>query len=123
MNAQSATHAQTMSPRTKLVQLLVINEVSTSVGEELCISAAKEQSKQDWLLSFDIMLFGFDSVDSNSYAQARSMLVSLSDASQNVVPVALVGLKADLGVSSDITSMVRAGLLWCPAALVCKWLD
>lgn len=88
------------------LQLLVMHEVPISTAEDLCISVLKDQSKQDMLLNNDVMLFGFDSVSSESYAQARSLLVSLSDASNNLVPVALVGLKADLGVSSDITSMV-----------------
>lgn len=101
------------------MQLLVIHEIPASVAEDLCISAAKEHAKQERLLSCDIMLFGFDSVNSESYAQARSMLVSLSDASSNVVPAALVGLKADLGVSSDITAMVRAKVALHSAILTC----
>lgn len=88
------------------MQLLVMHEVPMATAEDLCIAALKDHSKQNMLVESDIMLFGFDSVSSESYAQARSLLVSLSDASNNIVPVALVGLKADLGVSSDITAMV-----------------
>lgn len=94
------------------VQLLVIQELSAATAEDLCISAPKDQTKQDLLLNSDIMLFGFDSVCAESYTQARSLMVSLSDASNNIVPVALVGLKADLGLSSDITSMVCSTIIW-----------
>jgi hypothetical protein len=88
------------------VQVLVLIEVPFSSAEELSISAAKDPAAQERLLRNDAMLFGFDSVSAESYTQARALAVALSDATNNVMPVALLGLKADLGVSSNITSMV-----------------
>lgn len=82
-------------------------EVPVQSAEELSISAAKDPAAQERLLSNDAMLFGFDSASADSYMQARALSVALSDATNNVIPVALLGLKADLGVSSSITSMVR----------------
>jgi hypothetical protein len=87
-------------------QILVLIEVPVSSAEELSISAAKDSATQERLLRNDAMLFGFDSVSADSYTQARALAVALSDATSNVIPVVLLGLKADLGVSSNITSMV-----------------
>ena len=89
------------------MQILVLIEVPVASAEELSISAAKDPKAQERLLRNDAMLFGFDSVSAESYSQARALSVALSDATNNVIPVALVSLKADLGVSSNITSMVR----------------
>jgi hypothetical protein len=107
-------------------QVLVLCEVPIAHAEELSIAAAKDPAAQERLLAHDAMLFGFDSMSADSYAQSRALMLALSDAANNVLPVALLGLKSDLGVSSNITSMVcaishapcRPLAVLCPAVAV-----
>ncbi len=90
------------------VQVLILTEVPDPVAESLSISAGREPVHKCRLLASDCMLFGFDSTSEPSYQRAYTLLVALSDATRNAVPVALLGLRADLGTSSSIQRRVRS---------------
>lgn len=88
------------------LQALIMVEVPQGAAQDLLVATRKDPAALERLFANDVLLFGFDCTSEDSCDFAYSLLVALSDETRNSMPVALVSLKSDLGMSSTIREKV-----------------